>query len=115
MRGHELNSSSLEKQHLSSYSLPYKILPDFIRLSLIWISQNNNFFTEQGRQPCIQPSTWKPGPCVCVPSERVSQLYSQAPDSLSSVFYDSQGDGRGILTRFHTGNELNYMNRISGP
>jgi hypothetical protein len=35
------------------------------------------------------------------PSERVAQLYPQVPGSLL-VTYDSQGYGRGILTRLHT-------------
>jgi hypothetical protein len=35
------------------------------------------------------------------PSERVAQLYPQAPGSLSIAFYDSQGYGGGILTLLH--------------
>jgi hypothetical protein len=36
------------------------------------------------------------------PSDRVVQLYSQAPGSLFIVFYDSQGYGGGIVTCLHT-------------
>jgi hypothetical protein len=36
------------------------------------------------------------------PSDRVAQLYPQAPGSLFIAFYDSQGDGGGILTCLHT-------------
>jgi hypothetical protein len=37
------------------------------------------------------------------PSDRVAQIYPQAPGSLFVAFYDSQGYGGGILTRLHTG------------
>jgi hypothetical protein len=37
------------------------------------------------------------------PSDRVAQLYPQAPGSLPVAFYDSQGYSGGILTRLHTG------------
>lgn len=47
--------SSLIKQPFLRRSLPYKIPPDYIRLSL-WISQQF-VFTEQGRHPCVQPPT----------------------------------------------------------
>jgi hypothetical protein len=36
------------------------------------------------------------------PSERVAQLYSQAPSSLFIAFYDSQGYGGYILIHLHT-------------
>jgi hypothetical protein len=36
------------------------------------------------------------------PSDRVAQLYPQAPGSLFVAFYDSQGYGGAILTRLHT-------------
>jgi hypothetical protein len=35
------------------------------------------------------------------PSDRMAQLYLQAPGSLFVAFYDSQGYGGGILTSFH--------------
>jgi hypothetical protein len=37
------------------------------------------------------------------PSDRVAQLYSQAPGSLFVAFYDSQGYGEGNLIRLNTG------------
>jgi hypothetical protein len=37
------------------------------------------------------------------PSDRVAQLYPQAPGSLSITFYVSQRCGGGVLTRLHTG------------
>jgi hypothetical protein len=68
--------------------------------------RNNNFFTEQGRQPCVQPPTWRTrslylGP----PRNRVAQSYLQAPGSLFVAFYDLQGYGgyTSILTRLQTG------------
>jgi hypothetical protein len=36
-------------------------------------------------------------------SDRVAQLYPQAPGSLFVAFYDSQDYGGGILTHLHTG------------
>jgi hypothetical protein len=42
-----------------SHSFPYKILPDLIRFSLLWISQLQFYFTGQGRQPCVQPPNWR--------------------------------------------------------
>jgi hypothetical protein len=43
-------------------------------------------------------------------SDRVTQLYPQAPGSLFFAFYDSQGDGGGILTLLHTGiNIYSYL------
>jgi hypothetical protein len=36
------------------------------------------------------------------PSDRVAQLYPQAPGYLYVSLYDSQGYGGGILTRLHT-------------
>jgi hypothetical protein len=36
-------------------------------------------------------------------SDSVAQLYPWAPGSLSIAFYDSQGYGGGILSRFYTG------------
>jgi hypothetical protein len=37
------------------------------------------------------------------PSDRLAQLYPQAPGSLFVAFYDSQRYGGGILTCLHTG------------
>jgi hypothetical protein len=48
----------------------------------------------------------KPGDqtSVCMtPSDRVAQLYPQAPRYLFVSFYDSQRYGGGILPRLHTG------------
>jgi hypothetical protein len=43
---------------------------------------------------------------VCPPSDRVAQLYPQAPGSLFVAFYGSRGYGGGILTRLRTGNRV---------
>jgi hypothetical protein len=44
---------------------------------------------------------------VCMSlSDRMVQLYPQAPGSLFVAFHDSQGYGGGILTRLHTRNIL---------
>jgi hypothetical protein len=42
-------------------------------------------------------------PVFISPRKRVAQLYPQALSSLFVASYDSQGYGRGILTRLHTG------------
>jgi hypothetical protein len=42
-------------------------------------------------------------PVFMSPSDRVTQLYSQAPGFLFAAFYDSQSCGGGILTRLHAG------------
>jgi hypothetical protein len=42
------------------------------------------------------------------PSDRVAQLYPQAPGSLSVASYDSQGYGGFILTRLHIGTNENH-------
>jgi hypothetical protein len=67
-------------------------------------SRNTIFFTEQGRQPCVQPPNLEDQISVFMsPSDRVVQLYPQAPGSLFVAFYDSRGYGGGILTRPHKG------------
>jgi hypothetical protein len=40
---------------------------------------------------------------LCPPSDRVVRLYPQAPGSLLLAFYESQGNGGGILMRLHMG------------
>jgi hypothetical protein len=59
-------------------------------------------FTEQGRQPYVQPPTWRTMSSYLGPSDRVAQLYPQAPGTPFIAFYDSHGCGGGILTRLHT-------------
>jgi hypothetical protein len=66
--------------------------------SLLWISQQYSFCTQQGRQPCVQPPMLRTSP-----GDRVAQLYPQALRFLSVAFYDSQGYDGGILSRLHTG------------
>jgi hypothetical protein len=41
-------------------------------------------------------------PVFKLPSDRVAQLYAQAPGSVFVTFYDSQGYGGGIVARLHT-------------
>jgi hypothetical protein len=47
-------------------------------------------------------------PVLMSPTDRVAQLYPKASGSLFVAFYDTQGDGRGILNTFHTGNTYKY-------
>jgi hypothetical protein len=42
-------------------------------------------------------------PVFMSPSDRVAQLYAQAPGSFFVAFYGSLGYGGGILIRLHTG------------
>jgi hypothetical protein len=46
------------------------------------------------------------------PSDRVAQLYPQAPGSILIAFYDSQGYGGGIVTLLHTRNEIKYVTKL---
>jgi hypothetical protein len=58
----------------------------------------------QGRPPCVQTPNLEDQVLVFMsPSDRVAQLYPQAPVSLFVAFYDSQGYGGGILIRLHMG------------
>jgi hypothetical protein len=59
----------------------------------------------KARQPCVQPPNLEDQVSVFMsPSDRVVQLYPQAPGSLFVAFYGSRGYGGGILTRLLTGN-----------
>jgi hypothetical protein len=42
-------------------------------------------------------------PVFMSPSDRMAQLYPQAPGSFFKAFYNSQGYSGGILTRLHKG------------
>jgi hypothetical protein len=58
------------------------------------------------------PPTWRARSLyLCPPSDRVAQLYPQAPGSLFVAFYGSQGYDGGILTRLHTGNLPHVVKR----
>jgi hypothetical protein len=48
-------------------------------------------FTEQGRQPYVQPPTWRAKSLYLC--EKVAQLDLQTPGSLSFAFYFSKGYG----------------------
>jgi hypothetical protein len=108
----------LAKQPFLSHNLPEEILPDLsdvnqtIRLSLLWISQQYFSCTEQGHQPRVQPPNLEDQiPVFMSPSDRVTQLYPQAPGSLFVAFYDSQGYSGGINTRLHKWKFNNYINK----
>jgi hypothetical protein len=89
-----ISSSRLSKQPFLSHSLPQKILPD-----LSWITpagfnffafRNNSFFygarsSALRRTPNLEDQV----SVFTSPSDRVAQLYPQAPDSLLVAFYDS--------------------------
>jgi hypothetical protein len=46
------------------------------------------------------------------PTDRVAQLYPQAPGFLFITFYDSQGYGGGIRTRLHTGEYYELYDQV---
>jgi hypothetical protein len=52
-----------------------------------------------------KPRPGGPGPCIYVPSDRVTQLYPQALYSPVVAFCDSQSYAGGIQTRLHTGSK----------
>jgi hypothetical protein len=63
---------------------------------------NRNFFIEQGRQPCVQAQTsMNRSLYLCPPLTGWPNYIPQAPGSLFIIFYDSQGNGGGSLTRLH--------------
>jgi hypothetical protein len=66
--------------------------------------RNNSSSTEHGRQPCVQPATWRTRSLyLCPPVTRWSSYTPQVPGSLFVAFYYSQGYGGDILIRLHMG------------
>jgi hypothetical protein len=51
----------------------------------------------------LTPNPEDLAPMFMSPSDRVAQLYTQAPGSLFVAFYDSHGYDGGILISLHTG------------
>jgi hypothetical protein len=79
---------------------PYASLENSGRLHLVftfWISFK--FFTEQGRQPCVQPQLRGSGGLIYAPL--VAELHPREKGFLSVAFYESQGYGVGIRSRLH--------------
>jgi hypothetical protein len=98
------SSSSSAKQPFLSHILPYKILSDCIRFSLLWISQEVfSFYRARSSVLRQTPNLEQQVSVFMPPSDRVAQLYLQAPVSLFVAFYNSQGYGGGILSRLHAG------------
>jgi hypothetical protein len=93
----------MTKQPFLSCSFPYEILPDCIRFSLFWISQQYLLYRERSSD-LLATSKLEDQVCVFMShSEKVAQFYTQTPRSLFVAFYDSQGYGGIILTHLHTG------------
>jgi hypothetical protein len=78
---------------------PYPSLGDYVRLHLVFTSLDfSTIFFYRARSSALRP-TPNLDCQVSVfmsPSDRMAQLYPQAPGSLFVAFYDSQGEG-GIL------------------
>jgi hypothetical protein len=68
--------------------------------------RNNNFYRARSSALPPTPNLEDQVPVFISPSDRVTQLYPQAPGSLFVAFCKSQGYGGGILTRLHTGKHL---------
>jgi hypothetical protein len=108
-------SSSVAKQPILSHSLPWEILPDLYHplFTSLNFATTYFFFTEQCHQPCVKLPTWRTRSLyVCTSSDRVAQLYPQAPGSPFVAFCGSQSYGEGILARLHTGGESLYWKKF---
>jgi hypothetical protein len=70
------------------------------------------FFYRAG-SPALRPTSNPEDqvPVFMSPSERVAQLYPQAPGSLFVAFYYSQGNGEGITELPYTGGH-NYKDLV---
>jgi hypothetical protein len=68
--------------------------------------RNNSFFY-RARSSDLHPTPNLEDqvPVFISPSDKVAQLYPQAPGSLFVAFYVSRGHGGGILTPLHAGSE----------
>lgn len=78
-----------------SCSLPQKILPNCVELDCPVLTSVDStaisFFTQQGCQPCIQPPNLEDQVSVFMAhSDRLAQLYPEAPGSLFIAFNDSR-------------------------
>jgi hypothetical protein len=71
--------------------------PDSIQFSLLWISQQ---YFLQSRVVSLAPNQIS---VFVSPSDRLAQLYPQAPGFLFVAFYESHGYGGGSLTGLHAG------------
>jgi hypothetical protein len=70
---------------------------------------NNIFFTEQGRQPCVQPQIWKARSLYLGPPVTGWPSYTPRHQVFLFVtFYDSRGYSGGILTCLHTWKTINW-------
>jgi hypothetical protein len=58
------------------------------------------------------PQPGGPGPVFMSSSNRVAQLYPQAPGLLLVTFYNLQGYGGGILPCFHMGTRMIMDNKL---
>jgi hypothetical protein len=90
----------LVKRPFSSHGPPQKIASCFHFFGF----RDNNFFY-RARSSALRPipNLEDQVSVFMSPSDRVAQLYPQAPGYLFVAFYDSQGYGGGILIRLHTG------------
>jgi hypothetical protein len=94
----------------SFLSLPQNILPHSNRFHFFRYRNNIYLFTEQGRQPCIQPRTWRARSLyLCPPVTGWSTYIPRHRVPFLSFSHDSQGYGGGILTRLHSRNCLLYI------
>jgi hypothetical protein len=52
------------------------------------------------------PPTWRAGPCIYIPQEQGGPVIPPGTGFPFVASYGSHGSGGGILTRLHTGSEL---------
>jgi hypothetical protein len=81
------------KQPFLCYSLPYKTLPDSDHPVFTSLDFATIILFDRARSSTLHPTHNLEGqvPVFMFPSDRVAQLYPQAPGSRFFAFYDSQG------------------------
>jgi hypothetical protein len=107
---------------------PYPSLEDSARLVYSWYELDHQVFTSLDFATIIflqskvvslspTPNLEDQVPVFMSPSDKVVQLYPQAPGSLFIASYDSQGYGGIILIRLHMGNIMKIFvcNFALGP
>jgi hypothetical protein len=114
------SSSSLAKQPFLIYSLPQNILPNlavpsWIRSFLFWFYKSD-FFNDAWSSALRQTPNLENNISVYMsPSDRVSELYPQAPGSLFFSLHQSLNYCEGILTSLHTGQDAQVGSIKSRP
>jgi hypothetical protein len=75
--------------HHCQTALFEKILPDFIRFSLLWISQQYFFYRARSSALRPTPNLENQVSVYMFASDKAAQFYPRVPGSLFVAFYDS--------------------------